>query len=87
MIEVLGDIKRLLWLEWDPIGLNQQADGLDDEYDAYAKGVYRMLREGRDHYAISQYLERCALEHIGVSQSTNHDAIAARAIAMFGAKN
>lgn len=87
MTEVLDKIKRLLWLAWDPIGINQEADWPDDEYDAYATGVYRMLREGRDHCAISQYLERCALEHIGVSQSTNHDAIAARAIAMFGAKN
>jgi hypothetical protein len=84
--EVLDDIKRLLWFEWDPIGLNQQADWPDDEYDSYAKQVHAMLLAGRDHFAISEYLERSALVDIGVSKSVNHEAIAARALAIFGSR-
>ena len=75
-----------MWTEWDPIGLNREGDWPDDEYDSYANGVYRMLCKGRDHFAISQYLERSALVTIGVSHSVNHAAIAARALEIFGSK-
>ena len=82
MISLLDQIKELLWTEWDPIGVNGSHVGMD-EYDSYARGVYRMLMEGRDHFAVSQYLERSALQDIGLSQSENHAAIAARAIEIF----
>ena len=75
-----------MWFDWDPIGINHTADWPDDEYIAYGKAVYRMLIEGRDHHAISEYLERAALEHIGVSQSNNHALIATRAIELFERK-
>ena len=83
MSDLLEELQKLLWFEWDPIGINRTSDWPDDEYKTYGKAVYRMLIEGRDHYAISEYLERSALKDIGVSQSGNHDAIAARAIEFF----
>ena len=82
---MLNQIRELLWLEWDPIGVNTSAVGTD-EYDVYAKHVHKMLLAGRDQVAISQYLERAALVDIGVSQSVNHEAVAARALAIFGSK-
>ena len=86
MNDLLNEIRRLLWFEWDPIGINDEADWPDDEYDSYAHKVYRMLIDGRDQCAISKYLKQTALEHIGVGQSENHDAIAARAIEIFEEK-
>ncbi len=81
-MNLLDQIKELLWTEWDPIAVNGSHVGTD-EYDSYSRGVYRMLMEGRDHFAISQYLERSALQDIGLSQSVNHAVIAARAIEIF----
>ena len=83
---LLNEIRRLLWFEWDPIDINDEADWPDDEYDSYALKVYRMLIDGRDQRAISKYLQQTALEHIGVSKSENHDAIATRAIEIFEEK-
>ena len=82
MTGLLDQIKELLWTEWDPIGVNDSQAGTD-EYDSYAIGVYRMLMEGRDHFAISRYLERRAVQDIGLSQAANHGAVASRAIEIF----
>ena len=83
MSDLLNEIRRLLWFEWDPIGINAEGNWPDDEYDSYAHKVYRMLIDEKDHFAISKYLKATALEHIGVNQSENHDAIATRAIEIF----
>jgi hypothetical protein len=51
----LDAIKALLFREWDPIGISD-VGGPEDEYDAYALQVYKMLSEGADSAAIAQYL-------------------------------
>jgi hypothetical protein len=83
---MLEDIRRLLWFEWDPIGINRESDWPDNEYDSFAKHVHKMLLAGRDCYAISEYLEHTALKTIGVSRSVNHEVVAARALEIFRGK-
>jgi hypothetical protein len=45
MIGELEAIKRLLWEDWDPIGVN--GFGPNDEYDNYAFRIFVMLKEGK----------------------------------------
>ena len=39
-------VRRALWEEWDPIGVNDGGDWPDDEYDSYAPAFARMLERG-----------------------------------------
>ncbi|MBR0573016.1 MULTISPECIES: hypothetical protein [Pasteurellaceae] len=38
----LKDLKKILFEEWDPIGINSN-NLLFDEYDEYAKSLYKVL--------------------------------------------
>lgn len=78
MIGELEAIKRLLWDEWDPIGVN--GFGSDDEYDSYAFRVFAMLTEGKREAEISDYLGWAASENMGLSGAGDHAAIARKII-------
>jgi|SRR5580692_7192829 hypothetical protein len=43
--EIRSQIRRVLWEEWDPIGVNDTPETAD-EYDLYIGGVYRLLAQG-----------------------------------------
>ena len=77
--ETLARIRRLLWLEWDPIGVNDSAPS--DEYDRYADTAYLMLMDERgDAETIAKYLYWVAAEYMGLGESEER-ADAARTIA------
>ena len=78
MIPELEDIKRLLWEEWDPIGVNAP-DWPNDEYDSYAFRVFGMLNEGKGQPEIADYLRWVATDYIGVSVTGREDQIAGKA--------
>ena len=78
MIGELEAIRRLLWEDWDPIGVN--SFGPDDEYDSYAFRVFAMLNEGRGESEISDYFKWAASENMGHSGAGDHAAIARRII-------
>ncbi|MGV1683077.1 hypothetical protein [Sphingopyxis sp. NJF-3] len=82
MIVQLEKIRRLLWDEWDPIGVNGIAP--DDEYDSYAHRVYAMLGEGKQVGEIADYLTWAVCENMGMGGVGRDEAIAsdARAIAL-----
>jgi hypothetical protein len=47
--KLLAEVRRVLFEEWDPIGVNHDAD-MEDEYDNYAPRLTEMLlaREPKD---------------------------------------
>lgn len=43
--EIQDAIRSILYRDWDPIGVCRS--GLEDEYDPYTAGVYRILSTNR----------------------------------------
>jgi hypothetical protein len=72
--EVYLQISRILWEDWDPIGVHGIAP--DDEYDSYALELTAMLNAGASELEVSKYLKRMALEHMGLDHAGNHAEIA-----------
>lgn len=58
-------IKKILWEDWDPIGVRAMG-GPSDEYDAYAPIVLEMLQTGATETEIAQYLFWLTVEQIGL---------------------
>ncbi len=65
MIDELEQLKRLLWLQWDPIGVNDMSDA-EGEYDSYAFQIFVMLNQGKEEAEMLEYLERVETEYIGL---------------------
>lgn len=55
-LEIQESIRQILFYEWDPIGINDV--GLDDEYNSYVGGIYRLLASGADEYKIIEHLHQ-----------------------------
>ncbi|MCA9076098.1 MAG: hypothetical protein KDA93_13805 [Planctomycetaceae bacterium] len=67
-----AEVKRILWEEWDPIGVHPLG-GPDDEYDSYVSSITRWILEGRDEVAIERYLTELRTNAIGLSPSRSDD--------------
>ena len=81
MIPELEEIQRLLWGEWDPLGVN--APGWpNDEYDSYAFRIFTMMNSGAAANDIDEYLHRAATDHIGLNVTGNEGEIARKVIAI-----
>ena len=62
---VLLQVDRILWEDWDPIGVNDEPAAFD-EYTTYAPGVIRLLMQGADVRRISEYLADIERERMGL---------------------
>jgi hypothetical protein len=71
----LEQLKRLLWEDWDPIGISGP-DWPDDEYDSYAITIFGMLHRGADRDEIVAYLRWAEGENMGLQPSHIHEGIA-----------
>ncbi len=60
-------IDRILWREWDPLGVYNEADFMDDEYEAYVPGIVAMLEEGKDATHIADHLAAVAREFMDLA--------------------
>jgi hypothetical protein len=61
-------IRRVLMEEWDPIGVKGIPEAAD-EYDSYAGGVARMLREAATRDELAAYLTEIREKHMGFGTS------------------
>jgi hypothetical protein len=50
---VQDEIRRVLNADWDPIGI---ADEVQDEYDFYIDGLYRLIQAGSAEEVIAEHL-------------------------------
>ncbi|MBC6982124.1 hypothetical protein [Caulobacter sp. 17J80-11] len=83
MAAKLERLRRLLWEDWDPIGVNTGAEGgPSDEYDSYAGQLAGVGRElGIDE--LEAYLDWAVAEHMGLSEACERNReIAERAYAV-----
>lgn len=60
---------RVLWCEFDPIGVVNSLSGPDDEYDAYLGPSLRLLERDATVDEIASYLATVTLDHMGLSDS------------------
>ncbi len=58
-------IGTLLFQEWDPIGVNSNAN-LEDEYRCYVRGVYDVAMKTRSDLALAEHLSRIESESMGL---------------------
>ena len=72
---ILSDIQRVLWEQWDPIGVNDQPKAFG-EYDRYADGIYNLLMQGGSDDEIAQQLHTYETVNMGLSRRTNEQRIA-----------
>jgi len=64
-IEIQNLIGRVLFEDWDPIGVNSNPN-LSDEYDSYIAPVYRILSGNRSEEELIDYLFKTTNETIGL---------------------
>ena len=58
-------IRALLLGEWDPIGINDVPEARD-EYDAYVRGVHKLLAAGKGATDVFDYLWWVETEHMAL---------------------
>ena len=63
--EIQDSIRRILYHEWDPIGVAGLAPS--DEYDSYIAPVYRVLVGSRSEDELIDLLHRTEIERIGMA--------------------
>jgi hypothetical protein len=72
-------VRRLLWFEWDPIGVKEAIPEATDEYDRYADAAYVMLMDERANAeTIAEYLYWIAAVHMGLGESEERAEVAMR---------
>jgi hypothetical protein len=71
--ELYKHIARILWKDWDPIGVYNEEDEWDDEYDSYVPSVFRLAIENRDSVKISSHLTKMASDNMGLSTSSGNE--------------
>lgn len=52
---VMNAIREILFVEWDPIGVNENQQ-LNDEYDSYIAPVYRLISERASAENLAKFL-------------------------------
>lgn len=65
-------IRKILWEDWDPIGINVLSIA-KDEYDNYAPKIYQMISKGDDAKVVANYLTYVDTELIGNRPSIKRD--------------
>lgn len=61
-------VQRILWLDWDPIGVNDHAAAID-EYDSYAPAIVSLLAQGCSAAELDLHLSRIETDSMGLSQA------------------
>jgi len=64
-------VARLLWAEWDPIGVNDYG-GPDDEYNMYVPEIVVMLERNMDIEEIAKHLSEIATKRMGLFDNREH---------------
>jgi len=76
-------IAKILWQDWDPLGVYNEKNEWNDEYDGYISSVFRLAIENRDVYKISDHLselQTISMGGISATLSDEHDKNIAKLI-------
>lgn len=74
------EIARILWEEWDPIGVNDGDNEWNDEYDSYVPHTFKLAIDNTDASRIAKHLSISIIQNMGMTSNSNHDLKIARLI-------
>jgi len=74
---LLSEVKRVLLMDWDPIGIKNIPDAMT-EYDGYAPGIYQLLGESRSVEEIYAHLRWIVVDRMGLDDNEVHTMAVAR---------
>ena len=79
--ELYGYIDKVLYEEWDPIGVSDEPEARD-EYTSYADQVFSRTLRGESAESIAEYLEEIITGHMGLPRSgdSSHNVAVAEKI-------
>ena len=66
-------IAKILWKDWDPLGVYNEKDEWDDEYDGYVPSIFRLAIEDRDAYKISNHLTELQTISMGMRTTLGNE--------------
>lgn len=67
------ELARILWEDWDPIGVYEPNAEWDDEYDSYVPHIFRLAIEGKDAVRIANSLSASVKQNMGLNTAKGHD--------------
>jgi len=68
--EIWNKIDEILWIYWDPIGVNDDFDARS-EYQSYIGGLYKLILTNGNAEKLKNYLRKIEKEEIGIKSSDN----------------
>jgi hypothetical protein len=68
-MELTKAVDRILWIEWGPLGVYNEADFMSDEYESYVSAVVELLEEGRGATDIANHLAAVAHESMDLTDA------------------
>ena len=77
---------RALLLRWDPIGVVNEPNWPQDEYDALLDPLAERLRAGATEQELTAFLESAVREHLGLEPDREREAGLARELAGWNAR-
>lgn len=69
----LLDQCRVLWNEFDPIGVIDSETGNVDEYDGYLNHTAKLILDGANDFKFTAYIEICMYENMGLGRTALGD--------------
>jgi hypothetical protein len=54
--QLVNEVDRILWEDWDPIGVNDEP-AARNEYNSYAAAIAHLFQAGADETQIARYLK------------------------------
>ncbi len=66
-LQLYKSIDAILWLDWDPIGINQI--GVRNEYNSYLPLVYQLKVNGASKIEIANYLDEIITKKMGMESN------------------
>jgi hypothetical protein len=73
----VSELRELL-LHWDPIGVADEPDWPDDEYDAFLEPLEERLRAGASQEELTRFLEAAVRDHLGLEPDRAREEAFAR---------
>jgi len=72
-LEFYKKIDKILYLEWDPIGISGFDFNAEDEYRAYLPLVFKLALENADLKLLVDYLTKVRTQTMGLDNNYSHD--------------
>lgn len=80
-------IKKLLLVDWDPIGISDEPHA-QDEYDMYVPGIVEILSRGGNQQQLADYLLWIVTERMSLGGNRQHNQqIAVRLLRIWDAES